>query len=272
MTRTATLDLTRTLALGFAYWLAFDLVLEPGGVAAALRAGARIAWDQEALRIVCAGLLGASASPLPLALVRRFPVEGPARWRHAALHLVASAALSVTLIAISCVLADWWLASERRPFFVALAQELTANATLVTFSMLGFVAIANALLPRRRAAAPAAAPRPLTHVPVRTREGLVMVETARVDWIETQGNYLALHVGGQTHLVRAAAKRFAAELDPDRFVRVHRRAIVAVDRVRALTPAGSGDAVARLDTGATLRVSRAYRARLQARLRCDPTR
>jgi two-component system LytT family response regulator len=50
------------------------------------------------------------------------------------------------------------------------------------------------------------------------------------------------------------------------FVRVHRRTIVAIDRVRGLTPLGSGDAVIRLITGTELRVSRDHRDALRARL------
>jgi DNA-binding LytR/AlgR family response regulator len=90
---------------------------------------------------------------------------------------------------------------------------------------------------------------------------------AAVDWIETQGNYLALHSGAQTHLIRETSARFEAKLDADRFLRIHRRAIAAVDRIRELRRLPGGDALARLDSGAELRVSRSYRERLQARLR-----
>jgi two-component system LytT family response regulator len=67
--------------------------------------------------------------------------------------------------------------------------------------------------------------------------------------------------------VRETARRFEARLGPGRFVRIHRGAFVAVERIRELRPLPAGDAVLRLDTGAELRVSRSYRERLRARLR-----
>jgi DNA-binding LytR/AlgR family response regulator len=92
----------------------------------------------------------------------------------------------------------------------------------------------------------------------------VPIET--VDWIETQGNYLALHVGAATHLIRETSVAFEAKLDPARFVRIHRRTIVAVDRVRELSPLLNGDAVVRLTDGRELKVSRGYRAMVRQAL------
>jgi two-component system LytT family response regulator len=261
--------LGRQLIAGFAYWFAFDLVLEPGNIGKAVRAGYAIAWDQELLRLTGAGLLGAAATPLVLALLRRFPIEGPARWRRAGLHVLSSASLSAVLVALSCPLAALLLVSERRPLTVALREEMVGSFLLVTFCMVGFVAIAHALRPERRPmmrSAEGAGGRPAKQVPVKARGGLLMVEMAHIDWIETQGNYLALHVGAQTHLIRDSSTRFEATLDPARFIRIHRRTIVAIDRVRELTPVGGGDAAVRLDGGAEVRVSRGYRERLQSRL------
>jgi hypothetical protein len=254
------------LTLGFTYWVAFDLALEPGNLAQAFRLGGPIAWDQELLRITGAGLLGAGAAPLVFRLTRRFPMHGGSGWRRGLLHVMASGALSVGLIVVSCMLADQWLAAERRPFLLAMRDQLTHQTLPVAFAMLGFIAIAHLLIPAR-ATEPKTAPRWRTSVEVRTREGVLFVGMAQVDWVETQGNYLALHVGAKTHLLRAAAKRFEAEIDPDRFVRVHRRAIVAIDRVRAVRPLASGDATVQLDTDAQLRVSRVHRQRLMACLK-----
>jgi two-component system LytT family response regulator len=265
--------LARQLAFGFAYWFTFDLVLAAGSTWQALRSGAPIAWDQELLRFTGAGLLGAAATPLVLALVRRLPIEGPARWRRAAFHLASSVVLSAALITVSCVLAAWLLTSERRPFGVALRDGLAADLLLLTFCMIGFIAIAHAAragrpAPQGRADAQSFRTAPLqpSRVPVKTRTGVLMVETASIDWIEAQGNYLALHVGPDSHLVRGTAKGFEAMLDPTRFARVHRRTIVAVDRVREVITLSSGDALIRLDTGAELRLSRGYREQLRDRL------
>jgi LytTr DNA-binding domain len=259
--------LARELALGFAYWFAFDVVLAAKNIAPAIWAGSPIEWDQELIRFTGAGLLGAVATPLVLSLVRRFPVEGPARWRRAMFHVLSSAALSVALIAASCVLAEWLLTSERRSFGEALQNQMASNVMLLTFCMTGFIAIAHAARSSRaNGDVPPATPA-LTRVAVKTRAGLIMVETGTIDWIETQGNYLILHVGAQRHLIRETSKRFEAMLDPEKFARTHRQTIVAINRILALSAVGSGDATIRLKTGVELRVSRSYRDRLQARLK-----
>jgi two-component system LytT family response regulator len=86
-----------------------------------------------------------------------------------------------------------------------------------------------------------------------------------VDWLEAQGNYIALHVGGNTHLVRETLGTLEGQLDPRAFVRIHRRIIVAIERVRAVTPLPGGDATLLVgEEKAELRVSRSFRAKLRA--------
>jgi two-component system LytT family response regulator len=84
------------------------------------------------------------------------------------------------------------------------------------------------------------------------------VAAADVDWIEADGNYALLHVGPAAHRVRLAIRTLAERLDPRRFVRVHRSAIVNVDRIREVQPWFGGDYVAILHTGARVRVSRTH--------------
>jgi two-component system LytT family response regulator len=93
----------------------------------------------------------------------------------------------------------------------------------------------------------------------KSRKGESFVDVDRVDWIEAQGNYVALHVGPQAHLVRDTLANIQRQLDPARFVRIHRRAIVAVDRITAIQPEGNGDATLRLVDGRELRASRSHR-------------
>jgi len=84
-----------------------------------------------------------------------------------------------------------------------------------------------------------------------------------IDWIETRGNYLALRAGKTTHLIRETLTAFEAKLDPAAFVRIHRRVLVALDRVSEVAPAGNGDATVTLHDETQLRVSRNYRQRLR---------
>ncbi|MFL5578416.1 MAG: LytR/AlgR family response regulator transcription factor [Gemmatimonadaceae bacterium] len=98
---------------------------------------------------------------------------------------------------------------------------------------------------------------------VRDPEGRVrFVATADVDWIEADGNYMVLHVGEARHRLRAALRQVIGELDPRRFVRIHRSAIVNVERIREVQPWFGGDYIAILRTGAKLRVSRLRAAQL----------
>ena len=87
-----------------------------------------------------------------------------------------------------------------------------------------------------------------------------------VDWIEAAGNYARLHTGGANHLVRETMKSLAERLDPAVFARVHRSAIVNVDRIREMQPGFHGEYEIVLRSGARLHSSRGYSARLHALL------
>jgi len=106
----------------------------------------------------------------------------------------------------------------------------------------------------------------LDRVAVRDDGVLKVVRIPDVDWLETDGNYIRLHVGAASHLLRATAASIEPQLDPRSFIRVHRRYIVNVDRIVEVQPWFAGDAVLVLRNGAKLRVSRTYRERLHARL------
>jgi hypothetical protein len=246
----------RQVAVGFSYWFVFLVALEPGDLVSP-------AW----LRLALASGLGASAAPVVVMMVRRFPVAGPLVWRHAAIHALSSAAIAFGLILASCVLAPLFGIGDTRPVEVALPAHLAANWMLLTFTLGAFAAIMHALPIARADVAPVhAAPGFLSVVAVGTRGRVTLVEMASVDWIETQGNYLALHAGTATHLIRETSVAFEAKLDPARFVRIHRRTIVAVDRIRELAPMSNGDAVVRMVDGQELRVSRGFRARVRQML------
>src|SRR5262249_37478454 len=73
-------------------------------------------------------------------------------------------------------------------------------------------------------------------VAVRTEEGVYFVRTAEIDWVEAAGNYVKIHTGTRCHQVRDTLKALEAKLDPARFVRVHRSALVNVDSIQRLEP------------------------------------
>jgi two-component system LytT family response regulator len=93
------------------------------------------------------------------------------------------------------------------------------------------------------------------------------VPVEEVDWIDVADNYLRLHVGPKSHLSRGTMKQAEDELDPEKFVRIHRSAIVAVDRILSIRSHESGSHVVDLRGGVKLRSSRQYADRVRALLR-----
>jgi two-component system LytT family response regulator len=97
----------------------------------------------------------------------------------------------------------------------------------------------------------------------------VLVQVGEIDWIESAGNYVRLHVGRERHLLRETMSALEERLDPERFVRIHRSTIVNLERVRELEPYFHGDYVLKLTDGTRLTLSRTYREHLQERLGRD---
>jgi two-component system LytT family response regulator len=87
-----------------------------------------------------------------------------------------------------------------------------------------------------------------------------------IDWIEAQDYYVEIHVGGAAHLHRETLRELEMRLDPRRFVRIHRSAIVQIDRIRRLQSLPSGDATVLLKDGTTLRVARSRKDAIRALL------
>jgi two-component system LytT family response regulator len=106
-------------------------------------------------------------------------------------------------------------------------------------------------------------PRSRERLMVRTDGRLYFVRIDDIDWIEAAGNYVKLHVGRETHLMRETMLGIEKMLDPTRFLRIHRSAIVNLDRVREMQPWFSGEYTVILRDGTQLRLSRVYRERLE---------
>lgn len=106
----------------------------------------------------------------------------------------------------------------------------------------------------------------LTRIAVRKADRTVFVPVETIDWIEAADYCVRLHAGDRTHVIRDAMHRLEQRLDPARFFRSHRSAIVNVDRIRELIPGPHGDSVLTLAGGAQVKLSRVRRAALEARL------
>jgi len=110
------------------------------------------------------------------------------------------------------------------------------------------------------------APKCVRRFLVKASGRVVFVPAEEIDWIEAAGNYVRLHVGAASHMIRETMATVESRLDPERFVRVHRSAIVNVEKIRELHPMFRGECAAILRNGSRVAVSRAYRVPLETRL------
>jgi len=150
--------------------------------------------------------------------------------------------------------------------FAAQAFELYAvDYLLKPFDDLRFAAMLDRV--RRRLGRAAIAPTArLEHV-VATAAGRVrLVPVDDIERAEAAGNYVNVVTARGSYLVRQTLAGLAADLPQDRFVRVHRSALVRIDRVREIRAAGHGDAELELADGAIVPVSRRFRQSLERRL------
>ena len=125
------------------------------------------------------------------------------------------------------------------------------------------------------AQAPAPAPEPAVPEPaarfeVRVGDRRLFVAVADVDWIEASDYYVRLHAGGRSHLLRESLQELEARLDARRFVRAHRSALVAVDRVVEIRTDAAGRPLLVLRDGTRVPVSRSRREQVERALRAAP--
>lgn len=106
-----------------------------------------------------------------------------------------------------------------------------------------------------------------TRLVVRDGSRVSFVRTEEIDWIDAAGNYARLHVGKAMHLLREPLKILETRLDPERFLRVHRSAIVNLERITAVEPYFHGEYTLTLRDGTRLTSSRTHSARLRSLLR-----
>lgn len=107
-----------------------------------------------------------------------------------------------------------------------------------------------------------AEPKYLERVVIKSVGRVFFLKTCEIDWIEAEGNYAKLHVGGEAHLLRETMSRLEAKLDPEKYLRIHRSTIVNVERIRELQPLFSGDCAVILRDGTRLTLSRSHRDKL----------
>ena len=109
-------------------------------------------------------------------------------------------------------------------------------------------------------------PAPMQRLAVKAAGQVLFLKFSEIDWIEAADYYACLHVGNKTHMLRRSMAELEQELDQNLFCRVHRSAIVNLDRIRGLKLNEDGEYEVGLENGIRLRLSRSCRKELQARL------
>lgn len=102
----------------------------------------------------------------------------------------------------------------------------------------------------------------LDRIVVRSRSRILFLDVSEVTWLEAFGNYVRFHTQGETYTVRGTLTSFERELDPARFVRIHRSMIVNRDVIRELHSRRTGDFTLVTQGGEQLTLSRNFRSKV----------
>jgi len=123
------------------------------------------------------------------------------------------------------------------------------------------------LATRQNHAATPASAQFLTRLTVKTDDRVVVIKTADIDSIESAGNYIAVNAAKESHILRETLNSLEKQLDPEKFIRISRSAIVNLDRVRELQPMFKGEHIVVLQNGKRLPMSRGLLRELEQALK-----
>lgn len=200
-------------------------------------------------------------SPVLLAFLSRALRIGYMGVRIAMLIIGApiATAVHVTLFAV----AFHPIYGQGRPILGMIAPVMASN--LDTAALAYCVLVAAAWLRLRR---PKESPALAAAEGIWIREGATasFVNYSEIDWIAAAGDYAEIHAGGRSRLTDQSLTALVETLPPNQFARIHRSAIVRLDRVRRVQGIGRGDAELELRDGRRLRLSRRFRGALSGRL------
>lgn len=116
------------------------------------------------------------------------------------------------------------------------------------------------LLAAQQSARPSCPAEPfLTRLTIKSTDKLVVVKTLDIDSIESAGNYVAVNVGKESHILRETLNVLESQLDPEKFFRISRSAIVNLDCVKELQPMFKGEHIIVLQNGKRLAMTRGLR-------------
>lgn len=263
----------RLWAVSGAVWVCVALISVVQGQVFAAFAGRAQAWWPTFHYTVAIFSVWALLTPAVLHAARR--LEERQLGRVAALSLwVAGYPLTVMAHLTLFVLLFWPIYGGQSLSLFAMAKAVfLANLDKSAFAYIALIALARLRrqwTPRSDVPAPPSlattAPAGEDGLWVRVAGGQQRVPFQDIDWIAAAGDYAEIHAGERTLLTDRSLASLTDELPAAVFVRVHRGAIVRLDRVREVRSLGRGDASLILHNGETLRLSRRYREGFKALL------
>ncbi len=245
-------------------------------------------WQPLVWELTSAAALGALI-PLVLAAERRFPLNLATWRRHAPWHLLFTLAFCLLHVAGMVVLRQAIHAAAGLDYVVRdwagmLFYEYLKDARTYLMLLVAFWSYRLVLMrlqgearvldlpeppPDAHPPAPPADTREMPAPPARPERFLVrklrkefLIAATDIEWLQAQGNYVGLHVNGHDYLLRSTLAAFLEQLDPTRFVQVHRSYAVNLDRIAEIEPQETGDAKLKMKDGTTVPCSRRYREAL----------
>jgi two-component system LytT family response regulator len=96
-------------------------------------------------------------------------------------------------------------------------------------------------------------------IAIKDHDSTVLIEIDDIDWVDAAGDYMCVHVKGETLILRSTLKNLMSKLDPGQFKRIHRSTLVNLSRIIKATPLQKGEYMLDLDCDEQLKVSRNYR-------------
>jgi two-component system LytT family response regulator len=101
------------------------------------------------------------------------------------------------------------------------------------------------------------------HIAIKESGEITRVAINSIEWVDAAGDYMCIHACNETHILRRTMKELEDELNPARFQRIHRSAIVNLDQVEKLCSRQNGEYHLVLRNGKELKVSRSYKDRIK---------
>jgi two-component system LytT family response regulator len=94
---------------------------------------------------------------------------------------------------------------------------------------------------------------------VKDRGTISFIEQTDIDWVDAAGDYMCIHVKGETHIIRSTLKKLLEQLNPVIFQRIHRSTIVNLERVKKIIPLAKSEYFLELNGDERIKVSRNYK-------------